>query len=198
MVIKSIDVFPQVKFLLPYLEGHNGFIAGGCFKNIFNKERVKDIDIFFTTASDLDEAIVFFKKNSLYKLVYENANAVSFKNTNTLIRVELIKKVIGEPKDIINAFDFSITKFAIYTSGIEQNGNKIASCLFQDDYFEHLMCKKLVLDNVILFPISTFNRVLRYAKYGYALCRESKIKLIKEIHEDQTQDIDFGLYDGID
>ena len=27
--------------------GHKGYIAGGCFKNIFNGEKIKDIDIFF-------------------------------------------------------------------------------------------------------------------------------------------------------
>lgn len=32
-----------------YLVGHKGFICGGCFKNILNKEKVKDLDIFFKT-----------------------------------------------------------------------------------------------------------------------------------------------------
>ena len=198
MVTKDIDVFPQIKFLLQYLEGHSGFIAGGCFKNIFNNERVKDIDIFFNDYNDFDKAVVFFENNKNHKLVYENANAVSFRNLTTSIRVELIKKIVGLPVDILNNFDFSITKFAVFTCGTEVSGKKLYSCLFHKDYFEHLMCKKLVIDDLIPFPISTFNRVLRYAKYGYTLCRESKVKLIEKIKQSEVQDIDFGLYDGVD
>ncbi len=41
------DNFWQIRWLDRYMEGHNGFIAGGCFKNILSGERVKDIDIFF-------------------------------------------------------------------------------------------------------------------------------------------------------
>lgn len=43
-------------FLDIYMTGHNGYIAGGCFKNIFNGQRIKDIDIFFLTKGDFIEA----------------------------------------------------------------------------------------------------------------------------------------------
>ena len=36
------------------------FIAGGCFKNILFGERVKDIDIFFESESDFQEAVDLF------------------------------------------------------------------------------------------------------------------------------------------
>ena len=42
------DNFWQIRWLDRYMEGHNGFIAGGCFKNILSGERVKDIDIFLS------------------------------------------------------------------------------------------------------------------------------------------------------
>lgn len=35
------DNFWQIRWLDRYMEGHNGFIAGGCFKNILSGERVK-------------------------------------------------------------------------------------------------------------------------------------------------------------
>ena len=37
------DNFWQIRWLDRYMEGHNGFIAGGCFKNILSGERVKEI-----------------------------------------------------------------------------------------------------------------------------------------------------------
>lgn len=39
--------YRQLWWLDKLLIGHKGYIAGGCFKNIFNNERAKDIDVFF-------------------------------------------------------------------------------------------------------------------------------------------------------
>lgn len=51
-VIDTPDNFWQIRWLDKYMEGHKGFIASGCFKNILSGERVKDIDIFFESESD--------------------------------------------------------------------------------------------------------------------------------------------------
>ena len=59
-VIDTPDNFRQIRWLDKYMEGHKGFIAGGCFKNILSGERVKDIDIFFESESDFQEAIDLF------------------------------------------------------------------------------------------------------------------------------------------
>ena len=42
-VIDTPDNFWQIRWLDKYMEGHKGFIAGGCFKNILSGERVKDM-----------------------------------------------------------------------------------------------------------------------------------------------------------
>ena len=48
MFIKeSRDNYWMLHWLDQFMIGHKGFICGGCFKNIFNKEKVKDLDIFF-------------------------------------------------------------------------------------------------------------------------------------------------------
>ena len=47
LVLRDEDEFFKLSFLKRFLLGTNGIIAGGCFKNIFNGERVKDVDIFF-------------------------------------------------------------------------------------------------------------------------------------------------------
>ena len=36
----------KIKILDKFLQGHKGFVAGGCFKNILNNEHIKDIDVF--------------------------------------------------------------------------------------------------------------------------------------------------------
>lgn len=63
-VIDTPDNFWQIRWLDKYMEGHKGFIAGGCFKNILSGERVKDIDIFFESESDFQEAIDSFNEET--------------------------------------------------------------------------------------------------------------------------------------
>lgn len=40
-VIDTPDNFWQIRWLDKYMEGHKGFIAGGCFKNILSGEKNK-------------------------------------------------------------------------------------------------------------------------------------------------------------
>lgn len=59
-IIDTPDNFWQIRWLDKYMEGHKGFIAGGCFKNILSGEKVKDIDIFFESESNFQEAVDLF------------------------------------------------------------------------------------------------------------------------------------------
>ena len=54
------ESFPKVRFLDQYMEGHKGFIAGGCFKNIFKGTKIKDLDMFFENETDFNEAVNLF------------------------------------------------------------------------------------------------------------------------------------------
>lgn len=54
------DNFYMLNWLDKFMIGHSGFICGGCFKNIFCAQKVKDIDIFFQNRSDFDSAVERF------------------------------------------------------------------------------------------------------------------------------------------
>ena len=60
--------------------------------------------------------------------------------------------------------------------------------------------KRLVTDNKIPYPMSTFERMLRYAKYGYFPCKETKLKIIKTLRELSEKQVELSesLYDGMD
>ena len=66
-IIDTPDNFWQIRWLDKYMEGHKGFIAGGCFKNILSGERVKDIDIFFESEDDFQEAVDLFNDEKQQK-----------------------------------------------------------------------------------------------------------------------------------
>ena len=150
--IKNIpENFWFLRFLDQYMQGHKGFIAGGCFKNILSREKVKDVDIFFHNQSDFDEAVAHF--NSL----------------------------VEESED----FPFD---------GSDDKWHWEYMLLYHRDFFEHLHQKRLVLDNKIPFPISTWERSDRYKGYGYNLCRESKKKLLDAIRNTTPKDDELSMY----
>lgn len=207
--VQEILNFRQLFFLDKFLIGHKGFVAGGCFKNIFNKQAVKDIDMFFESKEDFNDAVKYFKdlikeNPEEWRKSYENKNVWAIYSTKDKLRIELVRSIFGSPYDIISDFDFSITKFAYYRN-IEQVDELDYMAQFEvmyhEDYFEHLQMKRLVIDDEIPFPVSTFNRSYKYQSYGYGLCKESKIKLITSLREiDVLNEDELGksLYEGKD
>lgn len=190
------ETFNKVRFLDYYMEGHKGFIAGGCFKNIFNNQKIKDIDVFFESEKDLIEAVNNFEKDENYVFSYENKNVKCYKNKTTNLRVELIRHTYGTPVEIISKFDFSITKYA-YAKKQEKEGITYYNT-FINTFFEDMVNKKLVIDGDLIFPVSTFERSYRYRSYGYGLCRESKAKLLEALQTANIEDLSQELYFGLD
>lgn len=235
MIVKQErDNFWLLNWLDEFMTGHKGFICGGCFKNIFNHEKVKDLDIFFKNRTDFDEAVQYFDSQSrgyegkgkgaeIYQFYYQNDNVKAYKHIEKGITIELCCKIFGTSDEILNNFDFTVTKFAYYkeevedetgseydgistvlnadTGGYEKPQTHIEYKILHDDkFFEHLHLKRLVTDDKIPYPMSTFERMLRYAKYGYFPCRETKMKIIKALRELSEQQVELSesLYDGMD
>lgn len=211
-VIKDIDNFKSLQWLDKYMIGHAGFIAGGCFKNIFKGEKVKDVDIFFESVIDFEKAVAWFRDDTEnFVMHYENEKVIAFKDIKTGVSIECVRTVFGTPESIISDFDFTITKFAYFKQETtittddqlfgepEEDTVTEWKVMCHKDYFEHLQMNRLVIDANIPFPANTFERVLRYTGYGYGLCRESKVKLLEEIRK-ISEDIDLSdsLYEGKD
>lgn len=66
-VIDTPDNFWQIRWLDKYMEGHKGFIAGGCFKNILSGERVKDKISLMTEEEQQKEVAVWGENMNLMK-----------------------------------------------------------------------------------------------------------------------------------
>ena len=210
----SIENYKMLNFLDYILEGCNGFVCGGCFKHIFTKESPKDIDVFFETKKDFEDAVASFdrktpsyncedKDEDKFWFCYQNDNVKAYKHMKTGIRVELNRKIFGKPEEILKQFDFTITKFAYFTTCEHDDDNKLVvqkKVLFHEDFFEHLYMKRLVVDDMMLYPASTFERMFKYAKYGFFPCKETKAKIIQALHDMPLSEmkISESMYDGLD
>lgn len=211
--------FYMLNWLDKYLIGHKGFVCGGCFKNIFAKEKIKDLDIFFRSEEDWRAAVQYFDERTVgygfgddyltaetaeYYFKYENEKVKAYQEIKTGLSIELCRASFGTPEEIINSFDFTITKFAYYKEevfdGDGENTHLETRAMCNERFFEHLYLKRLVIDDKIPFPMSTFDRTYRYAKYGYSPCKETKMKLATAINELSAEQIQVSdsLYDGVD
>ena len=137
LIKRDRENFWMLNWLDEYMTGHKGFICGGCFKNIFNKEKVKDLDIFFENKSDFDDAVQYFDsqtpgydgddvRDEKYHFHYENDNVKAYKHIETGVVIELCCKIFGKPEEILNKFDFTITKFAYYKEEVEDETGAVA------------------------------------------------------------------------
>lgn len=226
--INPRDNYYMLNWLDEYMIGHKGFICGGCFKNIFNKEKVKDLDIFFKSKGDWQDAVNYFDSMTEgyngedarmveYRYLYSSPKVKAYVNIETGIRIELCCSIFGTPQEILDQFDFTITKFAyfkeeVHNATIKDELEKAITIvsedemiieykvMFHEDFFEHLHEHRLVCDDKIPFPASTFERSYKYARYGYFPCKETKMKMIKALHDmdDRQIELSESLYDGMD
>lgn len=204
---KYIISDPEHIFILRQLDkfmiGHRGFIAGGCFKNLFNNEPIKDIDVFFRSENDFNNAVNALEDSDDYTRHYESSNVVAFRHNNSGVSVELIKTIFGTPEKIISEFDFTVVKFAYYKEWVDDGTDEGAiryKAIYHKDFFEHLHLKRAIIDDRIPKPMSTFNRLLKYRKYGYVPCVETKQKLINALRNLPESEIlvPTNFYEGID
>lgn len=196
-ITKSRDTFFKLGRLDRYMTGHKGFIAGGVFKDLFTGNKFRDVDIFFKSEADFWEADTYYKNNpTSWSFVYENQNARCYMNTETKVKVELVRAEFGPVWETLNRFDFTVVKFAYFKDTDGENTEYKA--MYHKYFFEDLVNKKLVIDNTSSFPINTLERTWKYKGYGFGLCRESKIKVVEMLKDANPEDIGNSLYFGFD
>lgn len=184
------DTYQVMQFQKYLTDVGYGFIAGGVFKNVFTGQEVRDIDFFFKSQADFELAERKLYADRGYEFAYETPRAVGFRNIKTGVIVELIFIFFGTPCEILNTFDFTVCKVAMEKETLYTH----------PEFFEHLTLKRLVIGPKLYNPVNTFERSYKYTRYGFGLCRESKVNLLTAIKED---DLAFGnlvnsMYSGID
>jgi hypothetical protein len=191
MIKESVQNMPQLKFLQKYLIRNDedtviGFIAGGCFKSYFMGNKIKDIDIFFHNRDYYDYAVSANEEEA----INQNENCITIVKDET--KIDLICSIFGTPEELLSNFDFTVSKFAMDDKNV----------YYHDRFFKDIVLKKLVIDDKIPKPYSTFMRSMRYSRYGFNLCKESTIKLLNAIRTEESgaggDNVTQTLYGGWD
>lgn len=170
------------------------YIAGGVFKDIYQKSPHKDVDIYFYDEETFKEVVETIEKVSKTnaKKKYANENAVCY--SFGPITVDFICKNFADPLTIIKRFDFIVTKAALYTT------DGVDYVVRHKNTVQQIQSKILEYDeNYVITPGSSpLERLIRYSRYGYTPTHETIVKTVKSIQKEDLAN--FGteeLFDKI-
>ena len=192
-----------VRSITPDEDGGRVMVAGGAFKNaLTDGAEVKDLDIFCADENVFD-GVVAQATDEIGDPIYVTEKSTGFK-TEDGVRLDIVKTIFGTPAEILDSFDFTVTQMALTPQPAREDGTETFSLICHPAFFEHLHMKRLVIESDSLpFPLSTFERSYRYTKYGYGICKDSKVRLLMQIAAFNPSAISLdamsqSLYDGMD
>lgn len=144
------------------------WIAGGSIRDYFMGVKITtDYDLFFPNEIEYEKTKVFFKsKDAEVKFENDNGMKVCY-NKRTY---DLVKKFFDSPQTTIDAFDFTVSMFAVDSEKVYTG-----EASFID------LAKRQLMLNKIPFPASTMSRSFRYYKKGFTMCAGEMKKLVEAI-----------------
>lgn len=196
LINSCLKYFPEIA------EIEGAIVAGGFIRSYYAGEEISDMDIYFKTEKDFNNAGKSMDKYG-WQLIGKTDRALTYTDGKNL--VQLIGYVFGEPAEIVNAFDYTVCSAALIFKKEKQAGLGIDAndpfdlevfaeiiekaeyvttgelCL-HDDFFEHLAGRILVFTGSPL-PLASLRRVRKYMKRGYHICDENLIALARAISE---------------
>lgn len=83
---------------------------------------------------------------------------------------DLVKKFFDSPQSTIDAFDFTVSMFAV-----DYDKVYFGETTFMD------LAKRQLMINKITYPASTMSRAFRYYKKGFTMCQGEMKKMVEAI-----------------
>lgn len=146
------------------------WIAGGALRDYFMGIPIKtDHDLFFPSESEFDKCAVWFKaKEAAIKWESDNGMKVVYKGRT----FDLIKHYFSGPQTTIEAFDFTVSMFAVDTEKIYHGETSFID-----------LSKRQLMIHKLSHPASTMSRAFRYYKKGFSMCQGEMRKLVEAIQD---------------
>lgn len=148
--------------------GVKTWIAGGALRDYFMAVKITtDYDLFFPNETEYEKAKTFFKAKEA-EVKWESDNGMKVKYNGKTY--DLVKKFFESPQATIDAFDFTVSMFAV-------DFDKV---YFGETTFMDLAKRQLMI-NKITYPASTMSRAFRYYKKGFTMCQGEMKKMVEAI-----------------
>lgn len=146
------------------------WLAGGSILSAVTGEKINDYDIF---SNKPQEVLEILKKREEYKETFSIPNRFSNFTDPFGNKIQIITRFSYEyADDIVSAFDFTVVCAA-------WDGEKL--CV-HDRFFQDIAARRLVI-NKLGWPMSTYERSLKYSRKGYKMCPFGMRDIAKAINE---------------
>lgn len=152
-----------------------GWVAGGSVRDHFlGKGLSTDVDLFFPNKKEFNKAYRLLIDEFGGKVVWDSDNGCKIKTPKYTF--DLVKKYFEDPQKTIEAFDFTVSMFAV-------NSERV---FFGETSFIDLAKQQLMV-NKITYPASSVKRAFRYYEKGFRMCQGEMKKLIEAVQASPTK-----------
>lgn len=151
------------------------YIAGGALRSNIEGVSPNDIDLYFRDECAYDRMWSYFNNRLDFTIESISPNVYRAINKVTGEKVDLIGFMFGEPVDIISRFDFTVSKLILF----KDNGK--LRLLANENTLFHIEDRVLHIDNEVVNPPGTINRIAKYKLYGYSIDKGSMFTLMNKI-----------------
>ena len=146
------------------------WIAGGAIRDYFMGKPIKtDHDMFFPNEEEFRKTYEFFLSKGA-EIKWESDNGVKLKFDGRIY--DLVKKFFPDPQSTIDAFDFTVSMFAVDTERVYHGETSFID-----------LAKRQLMINKITYPASTMSRAFRYYKKGFNMCLGEMSKVVISIQD---------------
>jgi hypothetical protein len=146
------------------------WLAGGALRDYFAGVKINtDYDLFFPNETEYDKAVKYFNSKEVV-VKWESENGMKIVHNKRTF--DLVKKFFNNPQETIDAFDFTVSMFAVDTEKVYYGESSFID-----------LAKRQLMINKLTYPASTMSRAFRYYKKGYQMCMGEMKKLVLAIQD---------------
>lgn len=166
----SLNVFQLFKEL-------EVMLCGGAVLSLFTESKVSDLDLYVKNPDNLPilQEFLHSRFHDHETPPFQSINAITYKrrSKSRVYTVQLITKFTGEPADIFEYFDFTITNCAY--------DFKAQSFAFGPRFFADLGKRVLVYAGKSYYPICALHRINKYIEKGFRAPRSTLMHIALSI-----------------
>jgi hypothetical protein len=150
------------------------WIAGGAITSLFTDDKVNDWDVFTS-----DPANVIHRLNcSNARRTFENGHVVNFTHDSIGETIQVINKKFKTAADTASLIDLTINAAAF-------DGKAL---YVHEDFVDDLEDTRIGL-NVVDYPLSTLNRIIKYSRRGFDLRPDVLVTIVDLVRKAEIPDL---------
>lgn len=170
----------QIREAADYFMPKGAFVAGGALTSVFTGTKISDVDLYFKSNEDFEDAIYSAYDENLW-CVSATDRAVTFVRDGCV--VQLMRFSFFETAhSIFDAFDFTAC-MAAYDIDAGQ-------FVFHEDFFKHASQRHLSFHSGTRFPFGSLLRVLKYQARGYTIGKGDLLRIALCCHKTNLESWD--------